>query len=374
LQNQKFLYAEKSSVYAAQGRASAAEYSKLAMAAYQQIQTETAFYNDELAGGKWKAMMSANPREQDPFKPPVVMADAAPVGNPAMGLAVEGSTQAVSGDQNNSLPGFSVFTRDRRFVDVFDTGAGDVSWTAKASADWIVLSQGAGSLAKDARVWVSVDLSKAPSGDAVAGEIIFKAGSVEKHVKVGLFNPASPSPADVQGFVESDGAVSMLAEHFTRNADRNDVGWRVIKGLGRGSDGVAPFPTTAASIVDIAKIKTDSPSLDYDFTNFHPGPASVTVYAIPTNPIDGEIRTRYAVAFDDRPPQIVEFSSADKGWAGNVMRASVLSSSDLSLAAAGKHTLHVWMVDPGVVLDKIVVSIGKIEPSYLGPPETVAGK
>jgi hypothetical protein len=42
------------------------------------------------------------------------------------------------------------------------------------------------------------------------------------------------------------------------------------------------------------------------------------------------------------------------------------------MAAAGAHTLHVWMVDPGVVLEKIVVATGGAAPgaSYLGPPES----
>lgn len=38
----------------------------------------------------------------------------------------------------------------------------------------------------------------------------------------------------------------------------------------------------------------------------------------------------------------------------------------------GKHTLRIWMMDPGAVLDGIVVDLGGLWPSYLGPPETTA--
>jgi hypothetical protein len=46
-----------------------------------------------------------------------------------------------------------------------------------------------------------------------------------------------------------------------------------------------------------------------------------------------------------------------------------------TLAAAGAHTLHVWMVDPGVVVQKIVAetTASGRGATYLGPPESYRG-
>ncbi len=40
----------------------------------------------------------------------------------------------------------------------------------------------------------------------------------------------------------------------------------------------------------------------------------------------------------------------------------------LEMWKEGPHTLKVWMVDPGVVIDKIIINTGGVQESYLGPP------
>lgn len=385
LMNQKMLYADRSFLYAAQGRTSANDYANRARAAFARIEAETEYFNTRVAGGKWEYMMSSNPRSRAVFDLPATAA-VTPVAGIGWGVAVEGHVPSLAdrpaegrsnyaaqaakwapGDDSppDTLPTFDAFTRQKHFIDIFKTGTTPFNWSAAADAAWVRLTQSSGRVDEDVRLWADVDWAKAPKGDDVTAAITVRGPGAERTVRLHVFNPAAIAAADLPKFVESGGVVSMEAEHFTRRTDRDGAGWRTLPDLGRTGDTVAVFPTTTASLDDPA----NGPSLEYDFYVFHPGKARVLVTALPTLRIHAGRHLRYAAAIDDSSPTVVNLEDAGR-WEENVLRAAVIGSSDAAIGMPGKHTLKIWMMDPGVVLDKIVLDFGGLEPSYLGPPET----
>ena len=110
---------------------------------------------------------------------------------------------------------------------------------------------------------------------------------------------------------------------------------------------------------------------------FNTGTLDVTSVFSPTlNFISGRA-LQYAISFDNDTPQIItlvpETYNARNGnadWEKCVSDNCRLSHSTHTLNTPGYHTLKIFMIDQGVVLQKIIINSGALKPSYLGPPES----
>jgi hypothetical protein len=293
---------------------------------------------------------------------------------PNMGIAVEGFRASWPGSSDEPvLPGFSVFGEQRRYIDVFNRGQTPFEFSAKPSADWIVLSSTKGTIGKETRLWVNIDFNKAPAGDANGTVMISGPDAKEVNIKISSFNPSEPGRDSLNGFVEADGYVSMEAEHYTKKIDAGEVRWEKIEDYGRTDSAMTIFPVTAQSVT----LPKDSPCLEYKMFLFHSGNIKVETIVAPTLNFVPDRDLRYAVSFDDEAPQIITIipknyivAYSNEDWQESVRNNARIVKSNHLLAGAGYHTLKVWMVDPGVVLEKIIVNTGGVRPSYLGPPES----
>jgi len=187
-------------------------------------------------------------------------------------------------------------------------------------------------------------------------------------VKVNALNPPEPARDALHGFVEGEGFVSIEPEHFTKKTDAGANRWIRIQDYGRTLSGMSVFPVDAPSLTP----GPASPCLEYRMYLFHAGKAEVNAILSPTlNFVPGR-GLRYAISFDDEPPQVIDAleHNAQSDWETSVKDGVRKVRSTHRLAASGVHTLKIWMVDPGIVLEKLVVDLGGVKPSYLGPPES----
>lgn len=353
LMNRKVLLAERSRLFADQKRAKTAATGTLAVTAYTQIQTQTTFYNNTNAGGKWRGMMSASPRDQAVFSVPQRGVYTVPATGP-LGVAVEGAARKLDAGDSTALPPFNPFADAPRFIDVFGTGSNVLTWTATTAAPWVRLSTGAGTTATDTRIWVSIDWGKAPRAYSLNAPVtITDSGGESREVNVVLFAPPDLDSTTVAGSVESNGRIEIEAERYNRAIARSGVEWRVVPGLGASGDAVTPFPVTFPAF-NPAQITTSTPTMEYDFYTFGAGRLTVQTACLPTYPIDPSRQLRFAIALNNETPQLVTANGGT--WDVNVLRAAAISATTHTVSTAGRQTLKIWAVDPTVVIDKFTIT------------------
>ena len=220
---------------------------------------------------------------------------------------------------------------------------------------------------EDNRIWVSIDWSKVPQGTADGTVTITGPGEPEMKVNVVALNPTEPTRDSLHGFVETNGCVSIESVHFTNKVDSPNANWESIDDLGRTLSSMSIFPVTAASMTP-----PQSAHLEYRMYLFHPGNLNVEAILDPTQNFVPGRGLRFAISWDDQPPQVVDALEHNDlhDWEETVKDSVRMVAMKTKVEGIGYHTLKVWMVDPGVVLQKLVVDTGGVKPSYLGPPES----
>ena len=375
--NQIYITSAKNQLYASQGRARANTLADEVQSLFKKDAELSDFYNHTLAHGKWDHMMDQTHIGYTYWQEPPVnnMPEVTRIDLPqpaSMAVAVEGSTQAWPGAAHQpALPQFDRFNQQRYYIDVFNRGRAPFTFQASASESWITLSEWQGHVDQEKRLWVSIDWTHVPEG-LQRGSINLSSDSGQNvAVQLSCFRHAFPTRDALQGFIESNGYVSIDANHYTKKIDQPSARWEKIDDLGRTGSAMTVFPVTAESV----RPGKSAPCLEYTMYLFDTGTSGiVTVEAIldPTlNFVPGR-GLRYAISFDEQPPQIVD-ALADKtteAWSTAVKDSVRKSKSTHQIEHPGYHTLKFWMVDPGIVLQKLVVDLGGVEPSYLGPPES----
>jgi hypothetical protein len=372
--NELYLAVAKNRQAAAQGRATANDWAEKARNLYQKDADITDFYHTKLANGKWDKMMAQTHIGYTYWQQPEKnsMPEVKEISLPEtaeMGVFIEGLGEfSTEGTFPVTLPELDAISSRSVYVDLFNRGKQSFEFQISSSQTWLKAEPVSGKVEKEQRVWLSADWSKVPVGKQVIQIKISQSGGKEIFVKVPVFKPNPTELKSFKGFVESQSFVSIEAEHFTRNISAKNVKWEVIPGLGRTLSGMKVFPVTTKSQVP----GKTSPCLEYDIYLFQAGKVELNLFLSPTLNYFNDGGTELAVSFDNEAPVILNMNKDNQlktweGWVSNNINQVV---STHQIDKPGKHTLKVWMVDPGVVVQRIIINCGELKPSYLGPFES----
>jgi hypothetical protein len=384
LVNELYVAAGKNDLYYRQGRAATNTMADRVHQLFSQDTSLMGYYNRSFAGGKWNHFMDQSHLGYNSWADPpsnsLRAINLKQVDIPAgakMGISVEGSDESWPGSENiPALPEFDVYTKKNHYIDIFNRGNIPFDFSASSDNPWIIVSKPKGNINEEDRILVSVDWDKTASGHTT-GIISISGAGTTVNVKVQAFKPDQPLPGSENGFVETEGVVSIEAEHYSKNTAAGDRNWSIIENYGHTLSALRADAPANASPATPGK---DSPCLEYKIYFFNTGTFEVKPVFSPTLNFMPGRDLQYAISFDDQPVQIIillpgnySAQNGNSDWEKSVSDNSRKSASNHTITSPGYHTLKIWMVDPGVVIQKIIINTGGLKASYLGPPESYHG-
>ncbi len=368
--NELYYNAAKNKLYAAQGRSTTNMMAAKVKELFKKDAEISHYYNKVMANGKWDHIMDQTHIgytywQQPPVdKMPVVTTINLPTA-PQMGVAIEGLEAWWPQEQSNAiLPGFYP-GQGGHYIEVFNRGQGAFNFTAETSSPYITIEPKSGSVTTEQRIWINVNWEKTPKGISNV-PVTITGPNGDKVTIEAVINKILPLNAT--GFNENDGYISIEAAHYTKAINNDAVKWLLIPDYGRTLSGMTPSPVTAKR----QEPGGNSPHLEYEVNLIDTGMVNVEAYISPTIDFTNSTGLHYAISIDNEQPQIININAdkSEASWNKDVSDNIKILVSKHHISKPGKHILKYWMVDPGVVLQKIVINAGGEKQSYLGPPES----
>lgn len=371
--NQMHIAAGKNHLYAKQGRASAALWAKEVRRLFTEDSMISLYYNGTLAGGKWNHMMDQTHIGYTTWQQPEVNV-MPPVTEPAvpavsrMGVTVDGTERAAfrTGD-TLELPVIGAFDRSPRSIEIFNAGSVPFRYALRSAVPWIFFSASSGTVTSDRRIELQLDWKKVPPGKHRVPITVSGADSAVTVIAT-VDKLESMSLSERGTFRMDDGVIAIEADHFARSVGA----WSVVQNLGRTGSSVV----TADPLASEPSPGKGTPHLEYSVEVPETGMVSVTAFFSPShNVFGGELR--YAVSLDDDAPVVstiigpapVKDWTYPAEWSRAVAENIRMVSTQHHITRSGVHRLKYWLVDPGVVLQRVMIANGRIPQTYLGPQE-----
>lgn len=366
LMNRKMLLAQKSRIYARQGRAATAATAAKAVEAFDSLAALNARYNNQ-CDGKWRHFMQLAPGWTAKYQEMPPTGETKLSRGPKINIYVPGICAGYLHGDGGMMPCQAPYQSETPYFEIYNSGDEPFDWEAVCEHPAVNLSSAEGTISDQCRVYADIDWAKVPEG---ASSAICEVRGCGKSLKVviPMHKPSAGQMQSAKGcHIEHGGVVSMPAGRPSRISRSGTVVPETVKGLGYEPDCLLmgmPLTSMQGRGLD-AHAKAE-----YDFYSFTGGNAVINIYALPVFGINKDSGTRYGVRVDDG---IVIWTGAPSAeystpWKINVIKNSALSNVRLNVGDPGKHKLTIYCSDPGIVLQKIVIDFGGQKHSYLGAP------
>lgn len=369
--------AGRNQLYARQGRINAVSVqANRVRELFKRDRAMTDYYNKEMAGGKWNHIMSQTHLGQFDWQPPRVdsmplVSEILPLETKNFGVAIEGDTSAWPEHYGDAiLPTFESFYPKRSYIEIFAEGTLAYEYSISTSDPWIILEKDS-TVKPDHRYWVDIDWKKVPEGKST-GIIFVKGNRSDVKVQVPVVKATAEQKRLANGrFASLDGALAILAADAPIKKSVNGASWRELPDYGRESTALEVFPVTTASILP----PKAAPQLEYPVFLPRNGNYEITLVLGPVMDIVPDRGMRIAVGVNDQPLQVIDIFAdrqaqtflSEAWWNGFTKDNARYIKSTHKIDLAGPNFIKIAMVDPALVLQKIIISDKPFPKSYFGP-------
>ncbi|WP_419810052.1 glycosyl hydrolase 115 family protein [Sphingomonas sp.] len=146
----------------------------------------------------------------------------------------------------------------------------------------------------------------------------------------------------------------VLTADAGRVVDGAGMRWQRVPGLTAEGAAMIARPATIAPIEEPGGA---SPQLAWPLTLARAGAITVDVVAAPGLDVRGTGRQRLALSLDGRAPVIVDLLAGEDEarWRRAVIANRRVARVTMADVTAGRHVLHLWLVDPQIVVERIEV-------------------
>jgi hypothetical protein len=349
--NRRILKLDLAGEYARQQRPSPDLYTRQARAAHAALVQDAATYNTQ-ADGKWAHFMDIAPRRLPVFAEPVY---------PAWGASqrrgcgvVYPATHSLEANALVVAPG----RKASRSITLVSYGGQDASWSVGPGVRGVRAALQGGTLdaanGHEQRIALDLDGAASPA-------LTLQCGG--KTLRVNLqVRPAAAVIADAQQMPGERERIVVLPAGAAAPAGD----WERQPGLGTSGQAMRArldLPSrTPAALGGVTP-------LTFRFRTVSDGGATLRFVAVPVHALTSEHGLRIAVQLGDGPLQTLDYTTVGRSdeWKQNVLSNMALRTSTVTQLRPGTHTLRVYALDPGVVLDRIDVVLDGA-PDYYGMP------
>lgn len=256
-------------------------------------------------------------------------------------------------------------------IDLYNKGREELFLSVTSNNEWLILSKTSIDLKMQHRLKVNIDWNFVPKGESVKGSFEIKDEKGKSETLA--IEVHHPKEKEEYGYVPVDGTIAIEAEDFSRKKDTEEHSWEVIPDYGRTKSSVAIYPVELQEDYSLK----EAPSLEYDIFVDNSEKINVHVFTAPSLPFDPDRDIRLGLSLDDSPVQVISAGDMSqngerdsKDWERSVKYNVHEFKALFKDVKQGHHTLRLTLVDPQVVIQKIIVDLGGLLPSYLGPLPT----